>query len=44
MSEFIYLIRGEAKDLPHATEITKDCPNLEVGGSVEVRPIQKIEI
>jgi hypothetical protein len=31
----------EAKDLAHATELSKGCPILEVGGSVEVRPIQK---
>jgi hypothetical protein len=30
----------EAKDLAHAVEISKDCPILEVGGSVEVRPVQ----
>jgi hypothetical protein len=32
----------EAKDLEHAVEISKGCPILEVGGSVEVRPIQKL--
>lgn len=32
----------EARDLPHATELSKGCPILEVGGSVEVRPIQKM--
>jgi hypothetical protein len=31
----------EAKDLAEATELSKGCPILEVGGSVEVRPIQK---
>lgn len=31
----------EAKDLAEATEIAKGCPIFEVGGSVEVRPIQK---
>ena len=31
----------EAKDLAQATELSKGCPILEVGGSVEVRPIQK---
>jgi hypothetical protein len=31
----------EAKDLAHATELSKGCPILDVGGSVEVRPIQK---
>jgi hypothetical protein len=30
----------DARDLPHAVEISKGCPILEVGGSVEVRPIQ----
>ena len=30
----------EANDLSHATELSKGCPILEVGGSVEVRPIQ----
>jgi hypothetical protein len=30
----------EAEDLSHAVELSKGCPILEVGGSVEVRPIQ----
>ena len=30
----------EARDLAHAVEISKGCPILEAGGSVEVRPIQ----
>lgn len=30
----------EAEDLPHALEIAKGCPILELGGSVEVRPIR----
>ena len=30
----------EAADLAHAVEISKGCPILEVGGSVEVRPVQ----
>lgn len=34
----------EAKDLAHAAEISKGCPILEVGGSVEVRPVQKMEM
>lgn len=34
----------EARDLAHAAEISKGCPILEVGGSVEVRPIQKMEM
>jgi hypothetical protein len=31
----------EARDLAQATELSKGCPILDVGGSVEVRPIQK---
>ena len=31
----------EARDLLHAVELSKGCPIFEVGGSVEVRPIQK---
>jgi len=34
----------EAKDLAQAAEISKGCPILEVGGSVEVRPIQKLDM
>jgi len=34
----------EAKDASHAAEISKGCPILEVGGSVEVRPIQKMNL
>ena len=30
----------EAKDLAQAVELSKGCPILEVGGSVEVRPIR----
>ena len=30
----------EAKDLSQAVELSKGCPILEFGGSVEVRPIQ----
>ena len=30
----------EARDLPHAVELSKGCPILEIGGSVEVRPVQ----
>jgi hypothetical protein len=33
-----------ASDLAQATEISKGCPILEVGGSVEVRPIQAMEM
>jgi hypothetical protein len=32
----------EAKDLANAAELAKDCPILHVGGSVEVRPVQKL--
>lgn len=32
----------QAKDLDEAAEISKGCPILEAGGSVEVRPIQKM--
>ena len=31
-----------AKDLDEAVELSKDCPIFDVGGSVEVRPIQKM--
>ncbi len=31
----------EADDISHAVELSKGCPILEVGGSVEVRPVQK---
>ena len=34
----------EAKDLAHAVELSKGCPILEVGGSVEVRPVEKSNI
>jgi len=34
----------EAMDLAHAVEISKGCPILEAGGSVEVRPIEKLNI
>jgi hypothetical protein len=34
----------EARDLDHAVEISKGCPILEVGGSVEVRPVQKLRM
>ena len=30
----------EAKDLSQAVELSKGCPILEIGGSVEVRPVQ----
>ncbi len=32
----------EASDLSHAVELSKGCPILDVGGSVEVRAIQKL--
>jgi hypothetical protein len=34
----------EASDLAEAAEISKGCPILEVGGSVEVRPVQKMNM
>src|SRR5580704_9676126 len=34
----------EAKDLSHAVEISKGCPILEAGGSVEVRPVQMMNM
>lgn len=34
----------EAKDIDHAVEISKDCPIFEAGGSVEVRPIMKMNM
>ena len=34
----------EANDLAHAVEISKGCPILDVGGSVEVRPVQKLNM
>jgi hypothetical protein len=34
----------EAKDLDQAVELSKGCPILEVGGSVEVRPVQIIKM
>jgi hypothetical protein len=30
----------EAEDIDHAVEISKGCPILEIGGSVEVRPVE----
>jgi hypothetical protein len=32
----------EAKDLPHAVELSRGCPILAVGGSVEVRTVAKM--
>ena len=34
----------EAKDLDDAVEISKGCPILEIGGSVEVRPVRIINM
>ena len=34
----------EATDLDHATELSKGCPILGVGGSVEIRPIQVLNM
>jgi hypothetical protein len=34
----------EAKDLQHAADLAKDCPILDVGGSVEVRPTQMLNM
>ena len=34
----------DARDLEHATELSKGCPIFEVGGLVEVRPIMKMSM
>jgi hypothetical protein len=34
----------EAMDIAHAVELSKGCPILEVSGSVEVRPNQKLSL
>jgi hypothetical protein len=34
----------EASDLAHAAELSKGCPILEVGGTVEVRPVQLLNM
>ena len=34
----------EARDLAQAVELSKGCPILEVGGAVEVRPIQTMSM
>ena len=34
----------EANDLADAADLSKGCPILEVGGSVEVRPIQELKM
>ena len=31
-----------AQDIAHATELSKDCPILESGGSVEIRPVRTL--
>jgi hypothetical protein len=33
-----------ASDLAHAVELSKGCPILEAGGSVEVRPLQQLNM
>ena len=37
-------IQVDADDIEHAVELAKGCPILEVGGSVEVRPIERINM
>ena len=34
----------EAKDLDQAAELASNCPVLEVGGSVEVRPVMQLDL
>lgn len=34
----------EARNLDHAAQIASGCPILDIGGSVEVRPVKHIEI
>jgi hypothetical protein len=34
----------EARDLAQAVELSKGCPILETGGSVEVRPVQQLSM
>ena len=34
----------DTPDLAHAVDLSKGCPILEVGGSVEVRPVQKLSM
>ena len=34
----------EARDLAQATELSRGCPALEIGGSVEVRPVREINM
>lgn len=33
----------EARDIDHAVELSRGCPILEGGGSVEVRPVMKMD-
>jgi hypothetical protein len=33
----------EARDLAHAVELSSGCPIFDIGGSVEVRPVMKID-
>jgi hypothetical protein len=33
-----------AKDLDEAVEISKDCPDYELGGSVQVRQVMKMDM
>ena len=37
-------ITVEADDIAQAVELSKACPILEAGGSVEVRPVQKLNM
>ena len=37
-------IAVEAEDIAQAVELSKGCPILEVGGSVEVRPVQRLNM
>jgi hypothetical protein len=34
----------EARDITHAVDLSKGCPILEAGGSVEVRPVEKMNM
>jgi len=34
----------EAKDLDHAAELARGCPVFHFGGSVEVRPVMKVDL
>ena len=34
----------EARDIAHAVEISKGCPILDVGGSIEVRPVRVLNM